>query len=103
MKFYNLLFLITKPIGFVMDNFFSPQNYIMMEAPLNSHKALAISIPILLCFVSIYEYIFKRPGSFAVRHVFHFLTLSRLSAWLEKVYEIAQTEIKNKNSTKTSF
>ena len=70
--FYNLLFLITKPIGFVMDNFFSTQNYIMMEAPLNSHKALAISIPILLCFVSIYEYIFKRPGSFVVRHVFSF-------------------------------
>ena len=94
--FYNLLFLIAKPIGFVMDNFFSPQNYIMIEAPLNSHKALAglfLSIPILLCFVSLYECIFMRPGSFAVRHVFHFLTLSRLSAWLEKVYEIAQTEI----------
>ena len=94
--FYNPLFLIAKPIGFVMDNFFSPQNYIMMEAPLNSHKVLAslfLSIPILPCFVSMYECIFMRPGSFAVRHVFHFLTLSRLSAWLEKVYEIAQTEI----------
>ena len=95
--FYNPLFLIAKPIGFVMDNFFSPQNYIMMEATLNSHKALAslfLFIPILLCFVSMYECIFMRPGSFAVRHIFfHFFTLSRLSAWLEKVYEMAQTEI----------